>query len=53
VLDHDISEVGIQDEMDLLRKDVGFCFQSNATSMISMTIPRKFGSFPAEGDHWT
>ncbi|MEN2281137.1 ATP-binding cassette domain-containing protein [Algoriphagus sp. SE2] len=49
VLDHDISELD-QDEMDLLRKDVGFLFQSNAL-YDSMTV-RENLEFPLRR-HWT
>ena len=43
VLDQDISELD-QDEMDVLRKDVGFLFQSNAL-YDSMTVRENF-EFP-------
>jgi phospholipid/cholesterol/gamma-HCH transport system ATP-binding protein len=49
VLDQDISELD-QDEMDLLRKDVGFLFQSNAL-YDSMTV-RENLEFPLRR-HWT
>jgi phospholipid/cholesterol/gamma-HCH transport system ATP-binding protein len=49
VLDHDISMLD-QDEMDLLRKDIGFLFQSNAL-YDSMTI-RENLEFPLRR-HWT
>ncbi|MDG1277257.1 MAG: ATP-binding cassette domain-containing protein [Algoriphagus sp.] len=49
VLDHDISALD-QDEMDLLRKDIGFLFQSNAL-YDSMTI-RENLEFPLRR-HWT
>lgn len=49
VLDKDISELD-QDEMDLLRKDVGFLFQSNAL-YDSMTV-RENLEFPLRR-HWT
>jgi phospholipid/cholesterol/gamma-HCH transport system ATP-binding protein len=49
VLDQDISDLD-QDEMDLLRKDVGFLFQSNAL-YDSMTI-RENLEFPLRR-HWT
>ena len=49
VLENDISELD-QDEMDLLRKDIGFLFQSNAL-YDSMTI-RENLEFPLRR-HWT
>lgn len=49
VLDHDVSELD-QDEMDLLRKDIGFLFQSNAL-YDSMTV-RENLEFPLRR-HWT
>ncbi|WP_075350803.1 ABC transporter ATP-binding protein [Algoriphagus marinus] len=49
VLDHDISMMD-QDEMDLLRKDIGFLFQSNAL-YDSMTV-RENLEFPLRR-HWT
>ncbi len=49
VLDHDISELD-QDEMDLLRKDIGFLFQSNAL-YDSMTVRQNL-EFPLRR-HWT
>jgi len=49
VLDQDISKLD-QDEMDLLRKDIGFLFQSNAL-YDSMTI-RENLEFPLRR-HWT
>ena len=49
VLDQDISELD-QDEMDVLRKDVGFLFQSNAL-YDSMTV-RENLEFPLRR-HWT
>ncbi|MBN3518574.1 ATP-binding cassette domain-containing protein [Algoriphagus lutimaris] len=49
ILDQDISELD-EDEMDLLRKDVGFLFQSNAL-YDSMTV-RENLEFPLRR-HWT
>jgi phospholipid/cholesterol/gamma-HCH transport system ATP-binding protein len=49
VLDHDISMLD-QDEMDLLRKDIGFLFQSNA--LYDSMIIRENLEFPLRR-HWT